>query len=247
MESKPLVYQLIPKLMEEIGAIGKDRKNPVGFRYRGVEDALNNMHPHLVKLGLTVEIKCHDFKVENFVEKGKEKDRLQFHSTLLMDVTFVAEDGSRSERTAAGEGLDTAGDKATNKAMSAAFKYAVFLGLCLPVEDGGLDDPDQHGRKQQDTQPQAPAAPVLPSLPGPAPLASEPSPAKVPESIQARINTVLQLVQALEMPVEVLQAMMAKRGVTKLTELSAGSLDEIITQLKRLQVEQQAQQTFSKG
>ena len=244
MENKPLVYQLIPKLMEEIGAIGKDRKNPLGFKYRGIEDALNNMHPHLVKLGLTVEIRCHCFHVESFVEKGKEKDRLQFHSTLLMDVTFVAPDGSRSERTAAGEGLDTAGDKATNKAMAAAFKYAVFLGLCLPVEDGGLDDPDQHGRKQQDTQTQAPAAPVLPSIPGPAPtvLGNTASP-----SVQARTQTVLQLVESLQMPPEVLQALVAKRGVSRLSELSVTSLDEIIAQLKKLQTEQQAEQTFSKG
>lgn len=256
METKPLVYQLIPKLMEAIGVIGKDRKNPLGFRYRGIEDALNNMQPHLVTLGLSLQIKCHDFEVQHFVEKGKEKDRLQFHSTLLMDVTFVAPDGSRHENTAAGEGLDTAGDKATNKAMAAAFKYAVFLGLCIPVEDGSLDDPDQHGRKQQDATPTTtgPVIPTIPSLPdvpiqrtnGPILSLNAPPASGLPmlETVRAQI---VALIQSLDIPVEVVKGLIAKHGGTNLHDLPQAGGNALLAQLKAFDLEAQAKETFSKG
>jgi hypothetical protein len=208
--------------MEKIGAISKDRKNPVGFKYRGIEDALNNMQPAMIELGLSIETKCYEFKSEHFVEKGKEKDRLVFHSTLLMDVTFCAADGSKSTRNGAGEGLDTAGDKATNKAMSAAFKYAVFLGLCIPVEDGTLPDADATNHKVESV---ALPPQFLPALPGTIPTVI----------IQGQIDDILKLAQGAEMPPEVLTQAVAKYGVVKLSELSYIAAQELIAKLMSLQ------------
>ncbi len=56
-----------------------------------------------------------------------------------MKYTFYAEDGSHIEAVVVGEGMDS-GDKATNKAMSAAFKYACFQVFCIPTEE--MKDPD---------------------------------------------------------------------------------------------------------
>lgn len=231
--------------MEKIGAISKDRKNPVGFRYRGIEDALNHLQPALIELGLTVEIECRDLRTAHYVEKGEKKDRLQFQSHLLMDVTFVATDGSRSKRTAAGEGLDTAGDKATNKAMAAAFKYAIFLGLCVPVEDGTLADPDATGVKINE-QP-AVSAPVIPTLPvlpavgaGAAPEGTGP---KIADTVRDQI---IALITALDMPMEVVQAIIRKHGAEKLYDLSSAAGDTILAELKKLDLERQAEATFSK-
>ena len=53
--------------------------------------------------------------------------------------TFYAEDGSNIKSVIIGEGLDT-GDKATNKAMAIAYKYACFQVFCIPTED--MVDPD---------------------------------------------------------------------------------------------------------
>lgn len=248
--------------MEKIGAISKDRKNPVGFRYRGIEDALNHLQPALIELGLTVEIECRDLRTAHYVEKGEKKDRLQFQSHLLMDVSFIAMDGSRSKRTAAGEGLDTAGDKATNKAMAAAFKYAIFLGLCIPVEDGTLTDPDASGVKTSD--PPAPSAPVIPMLPTqfsnlpPLPtenqLAALPPISQVaaPEGTGPKIadtvrDQIIALVTALDMPMDVVQAIIRKHGAEKLYDLSSAAGDTILVELKKLDLERQAAATFSKG
>jgi len=231
--------------MGKIGSISKDRKNPVGFKYRGIEDALNHLQPALIDLGLSVEIECRNLVTENFVEKGERKDRLQFHTMLLMDVTFVARDGSKSKRTSAGEGLDTAGDKATNKAMAAAFKYAVFLGLCIPVEDGTLTDSDATGVKPEasavvPTVPVIPTLPTIPNLPGGA-LAPDAGP-RITDTVRDQI---IALIQSLDMPMDVVQQIIRKHGAEKLFELSSDSGDTILAQLKQLDLEQQAAKTFS--
>ncbi len=221
----PLIYRLLPKLMDRIGAISKDRKNPVGFKYRGIEDALNHLQPALIEFGISIEIECHNLENRIFLEKGEKKDRLSYHASLLMDVTFVAEDGSRSKRTAAGEGIDIAGDKSTNKAMAAAFKYAIFLGLCVPLEDNVLDDPDSTGTKQPAAvQPMVPVQPVVPSL------TFAPMPIN-----EGQLQDILILAQGADMPPEVLQAVVAKYGATKLSDLSFDAAQDLIAKLMPMQ------------
>jgi hypothetical protein len=50
-----------------------------------------------------------------------------------------ASDGSKHTVSTFGEAMDS-GDKATNKAMSAAYKYAAFQAFAIPTE--GDNDPD---------------------------------------------------------------------------------------------------------
>ena len=61
--------------------------------------------------------------------------------------TFYAEDGSHIESIIIGEGLDT-GDKATNKAMAIAYKYACFQVFCIPTEE--MVDPDSERPEMAD-------------------------------------------------------------------------------------------------
>ncbi len=56
-----------------------------------------------------------------------------------MKFRFCADDGSSIEAVTIGEGMDS-GDKATNKAMAVAFKYACFQVFCIPTEE--MKDPD---------------------------------------------------------------------------------------------------------
>ena len=63
------------------------------------------------------------------------------YSICKIKYTFYAEDGSFVEAITIGEGMDT-GDKATNKAMAIAFKYALFQVFCIPTEEMKADDPD---------------------------------------------------------------------------------------------------------
>ena len=56
-----------------------------------------------------------------------------------MQYTFWTVDGTSVECSVIGEGMDS-GDKATNKAMAIAHKYALLQTFCIPTED--MIDPD---------------------------------------------------------------------------------------------------------
>jgi len=63
-----------------------------------------------------------------------------------------AEDGSKATARTFGEAMDS-GDKATNKAMSAAYKYACFQTFAIPTE--GDNDADAHTHQIAATKPVA--------------------------------------------------------------------------------------------
>ena len=135
---KPMnIFESINKVMDEIGAIGKNTKNAQqGFMYRGIDAVMNALNPALVKYKI--------FVVPEVLEQTREERMSAKNNTLLYSIikvkyTFYAEDGSSVSAVVIGEGMDS-GDKATNKAMSIAFKYACFQVFCIPTEE--MVDPD---------------------------------------------------------------------------------------------------------
>lgn len=131
------IYQSIVAVMEDVGAIGKDKKNQSqGFMYRGIDDVMNALNPAFIKNKI--------FTVPQVLEQSREerttaKGGLLIYSICKVKYTFYAEDGSNVEVVTIGEGMDS-GDKATNKAMAIAFKYACFQLFCIPTEE--MSDPD---------------------------------------------------------------------------------------------------------
>lgn len=131
------IYQAIIGVMSDIGAIGKEKYNSQqGFKYRGVDDVMNALQPSMVKHGLFVVPEIIDQKREE--RQTKNKGNL-IYSVCTVRYTFYANDGSSVQCVVVGEGMDS-GDKATNKAMSIAFKYACFQVFCIPTEE--MKDPD---------------------------------------------------------------------------------------------------------
>lgn len=131
------IFKAIPAIMGEINAVGKSKKNnQQGFMYRGVDDVMNAINPALVRHKV--------FIVPEVVEQQREdrktaKGASLIYSICKMRFLFCAEDGSHVEAVTVGEGMDS-GDKATNKAMAIAFKYACFQVFCIPTEE--MKDPD---------------------------------------------------------------------------------------------------------
>ena len=131
------IFETISAVMSEIGAIGKNDKNTQqGFKYRGIDAVMNALAPALQKYKL--------FVVPEVLEQTREertttKGGVLIYSICKIKYTFYAEDGSFVTATVIGEGMDS-GDKATNKAMSVAFKYACFQTFCIPTEE--MVDPD---------------------------------------------------------------------------------------------------------
>jgi len=144
------IYTLIPKVMSDVGAIGKDRRNQhQNYSFRGIEDMYNEIQPMLVKHGVFCVPQVIDRVSEQFTSKNGS---VSFRVLLTVNHKFYADDGSFVEVITTGEGIDTS-DKASNKAMSAAMKYAFIELLSIPTQD--IEDGDR-------TTPEGPATPQAP-------------------------------------------------------------------------------------
>lgn len=145
------VYQTIANIMGESIVIGKDSTNKQqNFKYRGIDAVMNTFYPLFAKHKL--------FIVPEVLEQHREERTTKsggnlIYSVLKVRYTFYAEDGSSVSATVIGEGMDSA-DKASNKAMAVAMKYALFQVFCIPTEefiDPDGDSPEQSKKKSQQT------------------------------------------------------------------------------------------------
>lgn len=143
------IHEAIIAVMGDIGAIGKDQTNPIQkYKYRGIDDVMNALQPALIKHGVYITPTIIDHERE---ERSNSKGNLLIYSVVKVKYTFYAKDGTFIETTVMGEAMDS-GDKATNKAMSAAFKYACFQTFCIPTEemiDTEKDSPEPVPKGQQ--------------------------------------------------------------------------------------------------
>ena len=144
------IYETISKVMGEIGAVGKNSKNATqGFMFRGIDAVMNAINPALVKYKLFIvpEILEQTREERTSIKKdsyGNERTSTLIYSICKIKYTFYAEDGTSISAVVIGEGMDS-GDKATNKAMSIAFKYACFQVFCIPTEE--MVDPDKESHE----------------------------------------------------------------------------------------------------
>ncbi len=149
MADKKNIYETINAVMNEIGAIGKDSKNAQqGFMFRGIDAVMNALAPALQKHKLFIVPEVLDQRRE---ERQTKSGNNLIYSVCTIKYTFYAEDGSHIEATVIGEGMDS-GDKATNKAMSIAFKYACFQVFCIPTEEMIDPDAECHEVKPKETK-----------------------------------------------------------------------------------------------
>lgn len=134
---EPMIYQLIPKAMADMDAVGKNQFNQQQkFKFRGIDDVMNAMNPVLVRHQIfTVPEVLEQTREHRTTDKGAQLN----YSLLKMRFSFFAPDGSHVDAITLGEGMDS-GDKASNKAMAIAYKYALFQVFCIPTEE--MPDPD---------------------------------------------------------------------------------------------------------
>lgn len=138
----PAVYAAICSVMRDMssGGIGKGRRNQAqGFNFRGIDDVHNALSPVLSRHGLAMLPRVTE---RTMVEGTTKSGAANYVVTVRVEFDLVAAaDGSTHTVCTYGEAMDMA-DKATNKAMSAAYKYAAIQTFCIPVE--GQDDADAH-------------------------------------------------------------------------------------------------------
>lgn len=135
------VYQAIAAVMADLAKIGiaKDRTNQQqNFKYRGVDQVMNELSALLPKHGLLILPRVTKYLS---VERVSAKGNPLFYTILEVEYDFVSvEDGSKHlVGPMIGEAMDSA-DKSANKAMAIAYKYVCFQAFCIPTE--AVTDPD---------------------------------------------------------------------------------------------------------
>lgn len=138
------VYEAIGAVMADLArhGIGKHNVNESQkYKFRGIDDVYNALSPAMTKAGLVVLPRMLTREV---TERTTAKGGVLFYVTVEAEFDFVSvADGSKHIVRTFGEAMDS-GDKATNKAMSAAFKYAAFQAFCIPTEGDNDADATTH-------------------------------------------------------------------------------------------------------
>ena len=138
------VYNLIAKVSHDLcqQGIAKDRRNTQqGYGFRGIDDVYNALAPIISRHGLVILPRVISREVSE--RMGKTGSSL-FYVVVEVEFDFVSShDGTKHTVKTFGEAMDS-GDKATNKAMSAAYKYAAFQAFCIPTEGDNDADATTH-------------------------------------------------------------------------------------------------------
>ncbi len=137
------VYEAINQVQLAMSrdGIGKSRKNEQqGYAFRGIDDMYNALSIPLASIGLCIIPR---FRNRTVTERTTQKGGVLFYVTVEGEFDLVGPDGSKHTAVAFGEAMDSA-DKATNKAMSAAFKYMCMQIFCIPTEGDNDADASTH-------------------------------------------------------------------------------------------------------
>lgn len=134
----PLIYERISKVMQDVGSVGKDKKNTHDkYQYRSIDAVYNALQPilskHSVFFAPTV-LNCEENNVKT--KSGASQVRV----VLTVKYTIYTTDGSSVETVVYSEGIDRS-DKAYNKALQAAYKYLIVQVFCISYK--GMEDADK--------------------------------------------------------------------------------------------------------
>lgn len=145
-EKVPHVYQAIVEVTKAMSkeGIAKARKNDQqGYKFRGIDDVYNAVSAHVAGANLCIIPRVRE---RVMTERPTKSGGVSTYVVLTVDFDLVsAVDGSSHTMTTMGEAMDTA-DKATNKGMSAAMKYATIMLFLIPTE-GDNDTENHHHEK----------------------------------------------------------------------------------------------------
>jgi hypothetical protein len=128
------VHQAIVEVINELGGIDKSGYNrEQGYNFRGIDAVLQHLHPLFAKYGIFI---APQVVQRIYEERISSKGTVGHACHLRVNFTVYGPTGDFITLVTWGEAVDYS-DKATNKAMTAAFKYALFqlFAICDPLED----------------------------------------------------------------------------------------------------------------
>lgn len=144
MEEK-LIFQKMTSILKETKAITKSEKNQQqGFKFRGIDNVMNELHELFAKNDVFILQEVQDFTVD---ARPTAKGGTLFYTRAKIKFRYMTTDGSFVETVNVGEAMDS-GDKGMNKAMSIALKYSLLQMFLIPTEDP--KDPDRDTPEETD-------------------------------------------------------------------------------------------------
>lgn len=144
MEEK-LIFQKMTSILKETKAITKSEKNQQqGFKFRGIDNVMNDLHELFAKNDVFILQEVQDFTVD---ARPTAKGGTLFYTRAKIKFRYMTTDGSFVETVNVGEAMDS-GDKGMNKAMSIALKYSLLQMFLIPTEEP--KDPDRDTPEETD-------------------------------------------------------------------------------------------------
>lgn len=151
--SNKSIYQLIPLIMADVEPVAKSQKNTQqGYSFRGIDQVYAALQAILAKHGVFTVPRVINERAE---ERTSRSGTALIYRVLTIEYDFYAPDGSYITACVIGEGQDS-GDKASNKAMSVAHKYALLQVFCIPTEEPKDPEHDSHELKPKASKIYAP-------------------------------------------------------------------------------------------
>lgn len=148
-----VAIQQVKRALAEQG-VGKSRENQEQrFKFRGIDDILNALAAPMVNANLIVLPNVEERK--EVVHEQQDGNRIKRFTRVSLNIRFQfvsSVDGSAINARIQSEASDHS-DKATNKAISFAMKYAYISVFNIPVvgaEDGDFESP---GNEAADSRP----------------------------------------------------------------------------------------------
>lgn len=140
-EELPTVHQAIARVIAGMATVGKDQVNASqNFRYRGIDDVLAALKPELGRHGVVIVPEVEERVAE---QRATARGGVLFVTHLRVRYRIYGPRGDHVEAVTWGEGTDS-GDKATNKAMTGAYKYMLFEVFAVAGPQGESDADGSH-------------------------------------------------------------------------------------------------------
>ena len=131
------IYTKMANILKETKAITKSERNQQqGFKFRGIDNVMNELHELFAKNEVFILQEVQGFTTENRTTKS---GGVNTFTRATIKFRYVTTDGSYVETVNVGEAMDS-GDKGMNKAMSIALKYSLLQMFLIPTEE--QKDPD---------------------------------------------------------------------------------------------------------
>jgi len=136
--SVPLIYAKMHAIMQGIKGVSKSQHAPMGYDFRGIDDAYDAAQPQFVEHGVICMPET--LKITRETIPSAEDRKLRIWTIVEVAYNFYCvEDGSSVRAVVAGEGMDYGGDKATPCAMSTAYKTMMWQTFCIRVQGQSYD------------------------------------------------------------------------------------------------------------